>query len=464
VLASLRARSGAETLPITPLTKDQLALWLPTQPAAIEGWVVSTAFTAEPGQLSPIAGADGRLSRVLVGVPVGDDPWAYAGLPTALPPGSYRLDADLGPQGASRAALGWALGCYEFSRYRKTDRTLPVLVWPKGADRAGVERAAGATFFVRDLINTPAADMGPAELAEAARALAEEFEGRLRVVIGAELLAQSFPAIHAVGRASPREPRLLDLTWGRRSDPKVTVVGKGVCFDSGGLDLKPSAGMLLMKKDMGGAAHALWLARMVMMAGLPIRLRVLIPAVDNAVSGDALRPLDVLATRKGLTVEVGNTDAEGRLVLADALTEADRDKPDLLIDFATLTGATRVALGAEIPALFCNNETLAADLLAAADAAADPLWRLPLWQPYRKGLESKVADLINVAGHSDAGAIIGALFLESFVGRETAWAHLDIMAWNPTGRPGRPEGGEAMGLRAAYAVIDNRFGTGVRTV
>ncbi len=460
VLASLRARSGAETLPITPLTKDQLDLWLPTQPAAIEAWVSSTAFTAEPGQLSLVAGTDGRLARVLVGLPAGDDPWAYAGLPTTLPAGSYRLDIDLGPQGASRAALGWALGCYGFNRYRKTDKMLPVLVWPKGADRAGVERAAGATFFVRDLINTPASDMGPAELAETARALAEEFEGKLQVVTGAQLLAQSFPAIHAVGRASPREPRLVDLTWGRRSDPKVTVVGKGVCFDTGGLNIKSSDGMALMKKDMGGAAHALGLARMIMMAGLPIRLRVLIPAVDNAISGDALRPSDVIPTRKGLTVEVGNTDAEGRLVLADALTEAVRDKPDLLIDFATLTGAARVALGAELPALFCNSEVLAADMLAAADAAADPLWRLPLWQPYRAGLDSKVADLANVAGHSHAGAILAALFLETFVGRETAWIHLDINAWNPTNKPGRPEGGEAMGLRAAYALIDRRFGSG----
>ena len=423
MLASLRARSGAETLPITPLTKDQLDLWLPTQPATIAAWVSSTGFTATPGQLSLVAGADGRLARVLGGVPTDADLWTYAGLPVALPPGSYRLDADLGARGADRAALGWALGCYGFNRYRKTDTVLPVLVWPKGADRAGVERAAGATFFVRDLINTPAADMGPAELADVTRALADEFEGKLQVITGAELLAQTFPAIHAVGRASPREPRLLDLSWGRRSDPKVTLVGKGVCFDSGGLDLKPSSGMLLMKKDMGGAAHALGLARMIMMAGLPVRLRVLVPAVDNAISGNALRPLDVIQTRKGLTVEVGNTDAEGRLVLADALT----------------------------------------DLLAAADAVADPMWRLPLWQPYRSGLDSKIADLANVASHGHAGAIIAALFLERFVGRETAWAHLDIMAWNSGSKPGRPEGGEAMGLRAAYALIDRRFGAGAKS-
>ncbi|MEI6986569.1 MAG: leucyl aminopeptidase family protein [Rhodospirillaceae bacterium] len=456
MLASLRAKSGTETLPVTPLTKSQLGQWLRTQSAALSNWISSTGFTAEPGHVSLIAGADGGLARVLVGTKPDDDLWSFAGLPTTLPPGSYRIDTDMGTQAASRAALGWALGSYDFSRYRKTDKVSPVLVWPKGANRADVERAAGATIFVRDLINTPAADMGPDELAEVARVLAEEFEGEIKVVRGADLLAQGFPAIYAVGRASPREPQLLDLVWGRRSDPKVTLVGKGVCFDSGGLNIKTSTAMLLMKKDMGGAAHALGLARMIMMAGLPVRLRVLIPAVDNTISGDPLRPLDVIRTRKGLTVEIGNTDAEGRLVLADALTEADRDHPDLLIDFATLTGAARAALGPELPALFSNNDAFAADLIAAGDEAADPMWRLPLWQPYRKGLESKVADLSNVASHSHAGAIIAGLFLENFISPGTPWAHLDIMAWNQTSQPGRPEGGEAMGMRAAYAMIDQR--------
>ncbi len=460
MLAALRARSGAETLPITPLTRDQLALWLPTQPAAVAAWTGSTNFTAEPGQLCLIGGENGRLARVLVGLGTADDPWAYAALPAALPTGSYRIDADLGPLAANRAALGWALGCYSFTRYRASEKALPVLVWPKGSERAAVERAAGATFFVRDLINTPAGDLGPAELAEAAQNLAEEFEGTLKVITGAELLTHNFPAIHAVGRASPREPRLIDFTWGRRTDAKVTLVGKGVCFDSGGLDLKPSSNMLLMKKDMAGAAHALGLARMIMMAGLPIRLRVLIPAVDNAVSGNALRPLDVITTRKGLTVEVGNTDAEGRLILADTLAEADREKPDLLIDFATLTGAARAALGPEVAALFSNNDALAAQLTAAGDFAHDPLWSLPLWQPYRKGLESKVADLSSVASHGHAGAIIAALFLEAFVSRETPWAHLDIMGWNTSSRPGRPEGGEAQGLRAVFELIERRFNGG----
>ena len=397
---------------------------------------------------------------MLVGLGTADDPWAYAGLPATLPPGSYRIDADLGPLAANRAALAWALGCYSFNRYRSADKALPVLVWPRGSERAAVERAADATVFVRDLVNTPAGDLGPAELAEVAQGLAEEFEGSLKIITGDDLIAQNFPAIHAVGRASPRLPRLIDFTWGRRTDARVTLVGKGVCFDSGGLDLKPSSNMLLMKKDMAGAAHALGLARMIMMAGLPIRLRVLIPAVDNAVSGNALRPLDVITTRKGLTVEVGNTDAEGRLILADTLAEADREKPDLLIDFATLTGAARTALGPEVAALFSNNDALATNLIAAGESTYDPMWRLPWWQPYRKGRESKVADLASVASHGHAGATIAALFLESFVSRETPWAHLDIMGWNTFSRPGRPEGGEAQGMRAAFDLIERRFNGG----
>jgi leucyl aminopeptidase len=358
---------------------------------------------------------------------------------------------------ATRCALGWALGSYQFTRYHGADRAPASLVWPKGADRGAVERAGAATFMVRDLVNTPAADMGPAELADAARSLAEEFEADIKITVGNDLLAANFPAIHAVGRASPRPPRLIDITWGRRNDPKVTLVGKGVCFDTGGLDIKPSGAMLTMKKDMGGAAHALGVARMVMMAGLPVRLRVLIPAVENVIAGNAYKPSDILKTRKGLTVEVGNTDAEGRLVLCDALAEADSEKPALLVDFATLTGAARVALGPELPALFVNNEPLASDLVGAAMAASDPLWRLPLWQGYRKGLDSKVADIGNVAGHSFAGAIVAALFLEAFVSKETPWAHLDVFAWNGQAKPGRPEGGEAMGLRAVYGLIEKRF-------
>ncbi|CAK0759857.1 leucyl aminopeptidase [Azospirillaceae bacterium] len=464
MLAALRAKASADTVPLTPLSRDQLDPWLASQPPSVGSWLAATAFAAEPGRVALIPNAEGRLARVVVGVAADDHLWAYAALPTTLPPGSYRIEREFDPQQGAQVALGWALGAYSFTRYRSTQDKAPAqLIWPRGTDRSGVERASDAITLVRDLINTPAADMGPAELAEVASDLAEEFEGSLQVLVGDQLLEANYPAIHAVGRASPRAPRLIDLSWGRRSDPKVTLVGKGVCFDTGGLDLKTSGNMLLMKKDMGGAAHALGLARMVMMAGLPVRLRVLIPAVDNAVSGDALRPLDVIGTRKGLTVEVGNTDAEGRLILADALAEAATERPALLLDFATLTGAARVALGTDLPALFCNDDALAQSLTEAAAATQDPLWRLPLWQGYRKGLESKIADLSNVASHSYAGAIIAALFLESFVLPDVPWAHFDIMAWNPTPRPGRPEGGEAMTIRAAYAMIERRFGARVQT-
>jgi leucyl aminopeptidase len=386
------------------------------------------------------------------------DVWSYAGLPEKLPAqppgGGYCLDATLPPAAAGRAVLGWVLGTYEFTKYRKPKRTFADLAWPAGVDQAAVRRAAEATFLVRDLINTPAADMGPAELAAAARRLARAHKARLSVITGDALLSKNYPAIHAVGRASARAPRLIDLRWGNRG-PRISLVGKGVCFDSGGLDLKSSSGMLLMKKDMGGGAHVLGLASMVMAAKLPVRLRMLVPAVENSVSGNAMRPMDVLRTRKGLTVEVGNTDAEGRLVLCDALAEADREKPDLLIDIATLTGAARVALGPDLPALFCNDDKLADRFLTHAKDEDDPLWRMPLHAPYRRMLDSKVADINNFSDGPHAGAITAALYLAEFVDPKTPWAHLDVMAWNVSAKPGRPVGGDAMGLRAAYALIEN---------
>ncbi len=334
---------------------------------------------------------------MLLGRGVDPDIWTWAALPAKLPEAAYRLDdASMGvpladPVDPDAVALGWALGTYRFSRYRAWRDGFSRLVWPPGSDRAAVERAVEATFMVRDLINTPAADMGPEELAEAATSLAARHGARCTVIVGDDLLARNYPAIHAVGRASVREPRLIDMVWGDAGHPKVTLVGKGVCFDSGGLNLKPAAGMKLMKKDMGGAANMLGLAHMVMSAGLPVRLRVLIPAVENSVSGNAMRPLDVVPTRAGLTVEIGNTDAEGRVILADALSEAASENPDLLLDFATLTGAARVALGIEVPALFTNDDALAELLQAHGAAENDPLWRLPLWQPYRRHVESKVA-------------------------------------------------------------------------
>ncbi|WP_246338139.1 leucyl aminopeptidase family protein [Azospirillum oleiclasticum] len=460
MLPTLRVKAAADTIPLTPLTKAELPGWLEGQPKPVAQWAAALGFKAEPGTTAALPGPDGGLGRVLAGVPAKDDLWALAGLPASLPPGDYRLDPEPDRATATRLTLGWVLGSYRFDRYRKSEKTLATLLWPKKADRGAVERAATATYLVRDLVNTPAADLGPGELAAAARALAMEFEARCKVIVGDDLLVANYPAVHAVGRASPREPRLIDITWGSKDHPKVTLVGKGVCFDSGGLDIKPSSGMLTMKKDMGGAAHALGVARMVMMAGLPVRLRVLVPAVENVISGNAFKPMDVLKTRKGLSVEIGNTDAEGRLILCDALAEADSEKPALLIDFATLTGAARVALGPELPALFANDDKLAADLLAQGEAETDPLWRLPLWQPYRKMFESKVADLNNAGTGGFAGAITAALFLESFVSKTTPWAHLDVYAWNGSGKPGRPEGGEALGMRAVYALIEKRFGRG----
>jgi leucyl aminopeptidase len=443
---------AAGAVPITALARDAYDDWLKAQPAARHTWVVQSGFRVQPGGFCLLPDEGGRLEEVLLVIDAGEPIWSFAGLPTALPPGVYRLDQGMRPGAASRAALGWCLGSYAFTRYKDNPRECARLVWPKSADEGQVMHTAEAIALVRDLINTPANDMGPAQLAEAARTLAKQHRAKCTVIVGDALLKRNYPAVHAVGRASSEEPRLIDLRWGSRG-PKVTLVGKGVCFDSGGLDLKPAAGMKLMKKDMGGAAHVLGLASLIMAEKLPLQLRVLIPAVENAVSGNAFRPLDVLQTRKGLTVEVGNTDAEGRLVLCDALTEADNEQPDLLIDFATLTGAARVALGPELPALFCNDDKLAGAILRHGSLEGDPVWRLPLYKPYRQGLDSKVADLNNISGSPYAGAIVAALFLENFVSPGTRWAHFDVMAWNVSGRPGRPEGGEAMGLRAVYAAI-----------
>ncbi len=453
----LVARANARTVPLIPVTAEGLERWRTEAGERLAAWVKTSGFTAKPGSvlLLPDDGK-GRVAGALVGVGREDDIWSWGGAVAALPAGRYRIAAELAPGAASNAALGWALGAYVFTRYRQAERPVPELVWPANADRAAVLRAASATALVRDLVNTPAAEMGPAELAAAARALAREFGARCTVIVGDALKRRNYPMIHAVGRASSRAPRLVDLRWGRRG-PRVTIVGKGVCFDTGGLDLKAAQHMKLMKKDMGGAAHALGLARMIMMAELPLRLRVLIPAVENSVAGDALRPLDVLRSRAGRTIEIGNTDAEGRLVLADALTEAIREKPALILDFATLTGAARVALGPDLAAMFSNDDALAAEMETCAREADDPVWRLPLWTPYRRYLESRVADLNNAGDSPFAGAITAALFLHEFVGDEVPWLHFDVYAWNPTTRPGRPEGGEAMGMRAAFALIARRF-------
>jgi leucyl aminopeptidase len=447
-----------DAIPLVPLLADGLAPWLESQPEPVRSWVAATGFKAEIGTFALLPDAGGRIARALVGLGRGDDPWAFGGLSTALPAGDYRIEGHMPEPEATRAALAWALGGYAFTRYKPSGKRHATLAWPETADRAAVERAEASTRLVRDLVNTPANDMGPAELAQAAKDLAAEFGASIEETVGDDLLARNYPTIHAVGRASVRAPRLVDMSWGREGDPLVAIVGKGVCFDTGGLDIKPSSGMLLMKKDMGGAAHALGLARMVMASGLRIRLRVLIPAVENAVSGDAFRPLDVIRTRKGTTVEIGNTDAEGRLILCDALVEAAAARPEMIVDFATLTGAARVALGPDLPALFCNDDGLADGLLRAGAAVADPMWRLPLHKPYRRMIESKVADINNAGSGPHAGAITAALFLESFVPEGIRWAHLDTFAWNSSARPGRPEGGEAMGMRAVFRLLEDDYG------
>jgi leucyl aminopeptidase len=424
--------------------------------AAQRQWLASSGFDAAPGTFAPVPDESGKLVRVLVGVDTSDPLSALGALPRTLPEGTYHL-ADEGVfKDTLPVAMGWALGAYEFNRYRKPRRA-PAKLAIAAADLKVLAPLMEATTLVRDLVNTPTEDMGPKHLADAVKQLGKAHKAKVNEWVGGELLKANFPTIHAVGRASHRTPRLIELTWGKASDPKIAVVGKGVCFDTGGLDLKPADGMRWMKKDMGGAAHAIALAGLIMQAKLPVSLQLLIPAVENAVSGEAMRPGEVITTRAGITVEVDNTDAEGRLVLCDALTYASEQKPELIIDFATLTGAARIALGPDLPALFANNDDAAERVLAAGRAVNDPLWRLPLWRPYRKMLESYVADMANSGASRHAGAITAALYLERFVPETTPWLHLDTYAWNDADRPGRPRGGEALGLRAFFAFLQQRY-------
>jgi leucyl aminopeptidase len=458
---SLIDDTGGAT-PVAVLTKDRFTTWLAEAPERERNWLTAIGFASEQGKLALVPADSGRLARVVVGLGGTSDRsagmWALAGLPDALPEGSYRLETALDGADPTRLALGWALATYAFTRYRTRKAAATALVWPEGADRGRVERLAHAVFLARDLANTPAGDLGPAELAAEAVRVAKAAGAKHRVIVGDDLLAENFPTIHTVGRAAAQPPRLVDIVWGEAAAPKVTLVGKGVCFDTGGLDLKTASGMRLMKKDMAGSAIVLGLAHAIMDANLLVRLRVLLPLVENAVAGNAMHPMDIVRTRKGLTVEIGNTDAEGRLILCDALAEASTEKPALLVDMATLTGAARVALGPELAALFCNNEPLAQGLLEAAEAEEDPMWRMPLWRPYRKMIDSKIADLNNVSEGPHAGAVTAALYLQEFVEPDIPWAHLDVMAWNPQSGPGRPEGAEATALRALYAYIAERFG------
>ncbi|MGE4372055.1 MAG: M17 family metallopeptidase [Xanthobacter sp.] len=449
--------SATESLPVWCVRKADFATL--ELPQAVRCFAEGAGFEGDSGKCLLVPGADGALAGALFGLSSGEgaDAFATGALPGLLPAGLWRLEGGL--DDARLATLAFVLGSYRFNRYRsKASGPQARLVVPEGVDGEDVSRLAEAVTLTRDLVNTPANDMGPAELEAAARALAVRHGAQIRVITGDALLQHNFPMIHAVGRAATRAPRLIELVAGDPAHPKVTLVGKGVCFDTGGLDLKPSAAMLLMKKDMGGAANALGLAHMLLARGAKVRLKLLIPAVENNVAGDAFRPGDILPSRKGISVEIGNTDAEGRLVLADALALADEDAPDLLIDFATLTGAARVALGPQLPAAFTADDALAADLVRHAGAEADPLWRLPLWPGYANMLASKIADTNNVSAGGFAGAITAALFLNKFVETAKSWLHLDLFAWNPATRPGRPEGGEAQTIRALDALIHARFG------
>ncbi|MBE9139243.1 leucyl aminopeptidase family protein [Nodosilinea sp. LEGE 07088] len=421
-----------------------------------QAWALATGFKADPNTLCLVPNAEGTVAKVLVGKPDPIDTWTLGNLPKSLPAQTYTLADEWPAAMATQLWLGWQLGRYSFTQYKHNSAvSLAELLPPDGADAAYVATAVAATTLVRDLVTTPAGDMGPAQLEVAAQALCDRHAANLTTILGDDLLTQNYPLIHAVGRACAQPPRLLDITWGEPDAPKVTLVGKGVCFDSGGLDIKTAAGMRLMKKDMGGAANALGLAEMIMGLQLPVRLRVLIPAVENSIAGNALHPLDVVSSRRGLTVEVGNTDAEGRLVLADALWEAfcEEPAPQLVVDFATLTGAARIALGTELPACFSNQPETASTLLACGLAVDDPLWQLPLHQPYRAMLDSAVADISNISNTSYGGSITAALFLQEFSRSEIPWVHLDLMAWNIRTLPGRPEGGEAMGIRAVFELI-----------
>lgn len=442
-----------KVMPIEVITVKDFPAWQLQQDPYSKTWLNTSGFRADVGQFRIIPDAKGQCARVIVCVADAKNVWGVGILPANLPAGVYEFVAQQADLAA--CALAFGLGAYQYTRYKAGTARLAQLYIPPS--QQSIVHMVDAIHLVRDCINTPADDMGPSELAGVVRQLAKQYKAKFKEIVGESLLRENYAAIYTVGRASDDAPRLLELRWGEARHPKVTLVGKGVCFDTGGLDLKPSAYMTLMKKDMGGAANVLGLAHMIMAAKLPIRLRVLIPAVENAVSGNAYRPGDVIKSRAGRTIEIGNTDAEGRVVLADALTEAVSEKPDLLIDISTLTGAARVALGTDLPALFANDDKVAAQVLAVGLAHNDPMWRMPLHSGYREYLNSSIADINNNASEPYGGAITAALFLQEFVPDDIPWLHFDMMAWNLRARPGRPQGGEAQAIRALFAYLQQRY-------
>jgi leucyl aminopeptidase len=449
---------GRGSVPIHVTTASGFAALAAQQPAAVKQWLKTLGFAGAPDRHALVPGADGKLQAVWAGVRSATDAWALAALPMALPEGHYHLAEEGLALDDAAAALSWELGAYRFDLYKPAARAPAQLHL---ASRAATQRAlivAAAMASTRDLVNTPAEHMGPAELAEAVRLVAKQHGATFKQTVGDKLLAAGFPAVHAVGRAAAREPRLIELNWGKPKHPRITLVGKGVCFDSGGLDIKGADGMRLMKKDMGGAANALGLSQMIMALQLPVRLQLLIPAVENAIAGNAFRPGDVFKTRAGVHIEIGNTDAEGRVILCDALAYGAESKPELLIDLATLTGAARVALGPQLPALFTRDTTLARALVDQGMALQDPLWHMPLWDAYHGSIESDIADIVNTGKGPMAGAVTAALFLQDFVPAQQPWMHIDLFAWNDGARPGRPVGGEAQTLRTLLAYLEQRFG------
>lgn len=454
------AKVASDTLPLAIVDTDSFDDWLAAQDATTQSWISATGFKPSIGATALIPGLDGGAGMALAGVGSARDRkrgrFALAASASKLPKGSYQIKYAPDGLDMETEALGWLLSAYRFERYRSKGDAGATLICPEGVNGAQIEAIAAGEALTRDLINTPANDMGPDELEDAAQSLAKQFDAAFKVIKGDALLAQNFPMIHTVGRASDRAPRLLDIRWGSEG-PKLTLVGKGVCFDTGGLNLKPGSSMGLMKKDMGGAATVLGLAHMIMALNVPLQLRVLIPAVENAVSANAFRPGDILTSRKGLTVEINNTDAEGRLVLADALALACEDNPDQIISMATLTGAARVAVGPDLSPFYVDDDALATTLQSAGDRVSDPLWRMPFWEPYEAMIEPGIADLDNAPAGGFAGSITAALFLRRFVD-ETPYAHFDIYGWNPSAKPARPKGGVGMGARAIFEALPEVLG------
>ena len=451
-----------DAIPLYLITTAQLDDALNALDDAARNWVELHGFKGKLGQIALVPDGEGNVSEALFGWGTAKERakrrFALGDFAAKAPEGVYEIQSELRKDEAEEAALGWLLSGYRYTDYKEATEQKAQLVAPENIDPNRLKVIAAGVSAARDLINTPANDMGPTKLEAAAKELAEAHDAEFTSIVGEELLAQNFPMIHTVGRASADAPRLLDMRWGDEDAPKVTLVGKGVCFDTGGLNLKTAVGMRQMKKDMGGAANILALAHMIMAAGLPVRLRVLIPAVENAVAGNAFRPGDILPTRKGLTVEIGNTDAEGRLVLSDAIAYASEEEPEMMIDMATLTGAARIAMGLDIAPVFCNDDELTADIVEGGQLARDPVWPMPLWDPYDDDLKSTHADIDNAPPGGVGGAITAALFLRRFVGEGISWAHFDIMAWNNTTKPGRPKGGECVTARACFAMLEKRYG------